>query len=329
MENNPQQKEATQPELAPSSENNVIVAPEQNNARMSYFNIQAWKAMREMAVVFHKSGAIPTYIRNPEQLIVILQTGKEMGMYPMESINNLYIIGGRVAMQSQAMLSRMIRAGVTLEWLEESENRAEVKLDGLAGRKPYTSSFTREEANKAGLIKNGGAWVTYPKQMLRWRALAFGARIYCPEVLQGMHTVEEMGNVTLSDQSGVFKAVTKEGEKKDEPKIEPEKPAETQKPVEGEIVDEAPSRQNDAPVAPHVPDSPTSQPASKNEIGLFLTLMRQKEGVGVDDMESILGYLSLIKGVEVEKIEDMSRDEIKRVTADLMKKQTMRPEEAE
>lgn len=295
-----------------SSETSQSLSPIQHSGNKgSYFNIQAWKAMREMAGVFFRSGAIPKYIANAEQLIVVLQTGKEMGLYPMEAINNLYIVNGRVAMQGALMLARLHQFGVKLEWLEETEKIAKVKFTGL-DRPDYTASFTIEEASKGGLLNKQGPWHQYPKNMLRWRALAFGTRIYCPEILQGMHTVEEMGGVEL----------------------EKEKPAEplAPKPVEGKVVE--------APKEPETIAKPTtggpsaapepgqkeipivSEPASPQEIKVFLSLLEQKEGIASDDMDSVLGYLSLAKNLEINKLEEVSRADIKKITNELLNKKT-------
>ena len=40
--------------------------------------------------------------------------------------------------------------------------------------------------------KKGSLWPDMPEQMLCYRAAAFFARLYCPEITMGMHTVEEM-----------------------------------------------------------------------------------------------------------------------------------------
>jgi hypothetical protein len=43
--------------------------------------------------------------------------------------------------------------------------------------------------------KAGSKWLTMPELMLRYRAAAFFARIYAPDITLGMHTSEEMPDI--------------------------------------------------------------------------------------------------------------------------------------
>lgn len=43
--------------------------------------------------------------------------------------------------------------------------------------------------------KSGSKWKTMPDQMFRYRAAAFFARTFCPDVLMGLQTVEETRDV--------------------------------------------------------------------------------------------------------------------------------------
>lgn len=45
------------------------------------------------------------------------------------------------------------------------------------------------------LTKNGSKWRTMPDQMFRYRSATFLARLFCPEVLMGMQTAEELEDV--------------------------------------------------------------------------------------------------------------------------------------
>jgi len=43
--------------------------------------------------------------------------------------------------------------------------------------------------------KAGSKWLTMPEQMLRYRAAAFFARIYAPDITLGMQTSDELRDV--------------------------------------------------------------------------------------------------------------------------------------
>lgn len=256
----------------------------------SYFNLQAWKAMEGMAKVFIASGAMPKHIQNGSQLMVIMQTGRELGMMPMESVNSLYIINGRVAMQSQAMLTKVLGSGIKLQWLEETDKKCVVKFSGL-GRPDYISTFTIEEATQAGLTSKGGPWKQYPKIMLRWRALALGARVFCPDVIQGLHTVEELANVDLKmTDSGVFEPVDKtppNAQNRPSQTTQPQKPVNTAPPL---------SAANDRPSGP-----------SKAQ-GEFLIKLCKQKGIPEEDpmkytRESISKRIDELKAMPDKAIE--------------------------
>lgn len=165
----------------------------------NYFNPQHWNVMKVMAETFHKSGALPAHINNAPKLMMILQTGVELGLKPMQAINSLYIVNGRIAMSAQAMLGKLLQSGVKLEWKTDSPTACEVEFSGL-DRPTYTGKFTIEEAQKAGLVKPGSPWQTYPAAMLRARAVSIGARVFCPDIISGSYTLDEVAEIKLDDE---------------------------------------------------------------------------------------------------------------------------------
>jgi hypothetical protein len=44
--------------------------------------------------------------------------------------------------------------------------------------------------------KAGSKWKTMPELMMRYRAAAFFGRLYAPEITMGMHSVEEVVDIT-------------------------------------------------------------------------------------------------------------------------------------
>ena len=175
----------------PNDQTKQVMIPNDN-----YFSPAAWNVMVQMANVFIKGAALPKHITNASQLLMILQTGKEMGLKPMQAINGIYILNGKVALYSHVMLSKVLEGGVKLKWLKDTTTEAEVEFSGL-DRAPYVSKFTIAEAQKAGLVKAGGAWTSYPSAMLRARAVSAGARVFCPDLISGAYTLEEVADVDV------------------------------------------------------------------------------------------------------------------------------------
>lgn len=58
-----------------------------------------------------------------------------------------------------------------------------------------------EMAKAEGWVgKSGSKWKTMPELMIRYRAAAFWGRLYVPEIMMGMHTMEEIEDVQYSQQ---------------------------------------------------------------------------------------------------------------------------------
>jgi hypothetical protein len=69
-------------------------------------------------------------------------------------------------------------------------------------------TYAIEDAERAGLVKEGSSWVKYPQNMLFARAISSGVRLYCPDVFNGnlVYVPEEMGVQVDEDGEPVGKA---------------------------------------------------------------------------------------------------------------------------
>jgi len=63
-------------------------------------------------------------------------------------------------------------------------------------------TVTLEMAQTEGwATKAGSKWKTMPELMLRYRAAAFFGRLYAPEILMGMQTVEESADIGSTQET--------------------------------------------------------------------------------------------------------------------------------
>ena len=155
----------------------------------------------------HKAGLLPQGV-NVAQAAAIIQTGREIGLQPMESIRSIYIVRGRISfsVQLQLALARS-RGGVKIASQEVSDKRAVVTLE--RNGETTTAEFTMDEAHKAGLTKEGGSYSKYGSQMLFWRACGIALRRIAPDCVMGMYSPEEMESVESQERKEEIKnAVT-------------------------------------------------------------------------------------------------------------------------
>lgn len=146
--------------------------------------------------VFIKSGMF-TDVKSQAQAVVKILAGRELGLAPLESMTNIYIVNGKVALQAKIIGSLIKKSGkydYTIDKLDEQECLITFFETGKDGKRAEIgkSSFTIKDAAKAGIV-NKEVWKSYPRNMLFARALSNGARWYTSDIFCG-YTAEEIEN---------------------------------------------------------------------------------------------------------------------------------------
>jgi hypothetical protein len=160
---------------------------------------------------YHKgSDGKPDYTKGkPEAVVIVLQFGSEIGMSPMQALQQLVPVNNLVSLKGDGAKALIQRSGKLATW-EEVEIGTQGKDDwGFrinASRKDTgeknTASFTVADAKRAGLWIDDAAlqrsqglrhspWYKHPRRMLKYRALGFLSRDLFPDVLSGIYTEEE------------------------------------------------------------------------------------------------------------------------------------------
>jgi len=143
------------------------------------------------------SSIVPkAYQGKPQDILVCVQWGYEMGLAPMQALQNIAVINGKPSVYGDAAMA-LVQASPVCEDVEEffenegSTNPIAVCIAKRKGRKPVTVKFSVEDAKRAGLWGKQGPWSAYPKRMMQMRARGFALRDAFPDVLKGMITAEE------------------------------------------------------------------------------------------------------------------------------------------
>jgi hypothetical protein len=148
--------------------------------------------------LFSKSNLIPnSYKGKPEDILVAIILGNELGMSPITSLQSIATINGKPSIYGDAMLALVQSSPVCMGVAEsffkavKQEDCAAVCIAYRKNRDPVTVSFSIGDAIRAGLWKKAGPWTQYPKRMLQMRARSFALRDAFPDVLRGLIAVEE------------------------------------------------------------------------------------------------------------------------------------------
>ncbi|MCK0507959.1 recombinase RecT [Aromatoleum anaerobium] len=186
--------------------NNVtaLAAPKQN---FSLAPKDLDEAMR-FADILASSSIVPKdYQRNPGNVLVAIQWGMELGLQPMQAMQNIAVINGRPSLWGDAMLA-LVKGHHAFEWIKE-----EVTDEGTtctikrAGQPEVVWTFTKEDAKRAGLLGKQGPWQQFPKRMMQMRARSFALRDAFPDALKGIHSAEEVRDMPPERDMGAAEVI--------------------------------------------------------------------------------------------------------------------------
>lgn len=164
---------------------------------------EAWRFAKYVSV----SGLAPKGITSPEAIVVALQMGREVGLPPMASLQNIAVINGRPSIWGDAQLAVCRNTGeveIFEEWFESGgkrlpRNPVTYADDTVAvcrikrrGFEPSETGFSVADAKAANLWGKDGPWKQYPFRMLKFRARSFALRDQFGDALKGLRAAEEV-----------------------------------------------------------------------------------------------------------------------------------------
>jgi RecT family len=187
----------------------------------------AWR----LSQFFAKSSLVPDDFKGkPENVLVALQLGAEVGFPPMQALQSIAVINGRPSIWGDGFLALLMNSSKyraheeyyevavqkDVETVDEHGKRITVKRwvierrEGLSlddwkrddtaavcafwrtdREAPIVVRFTVGQAKKANLLSKKGPWQEYPDRMLKLRARSWAGRDAFPDVLRGLTTREE------------------------------------------------------------------------------------------------------------------------------------------
>lgn len=150
----------------------------------------------KFAEMMAKSDIVPKdYKNNPGNVLVAIQWGMELGLQPMQAMQNIAVINGRPAIWGDAMLA-LVRSSPAFEYIKESVD-GDVATCTLKrrGEPEIVRKFSAADAKAAGLLGKAGPWTQYRDRMMQMRARAFALRDGFADVLRGMQIAEEVQDI--------------------------------------------------------------------------------------------------------------------------------------
>ena len=160
-----------------------------------FLSIATLEDALKVSKIIANSGLCPkNYEKKPDDVLVAMQMGAELGLKPMQALQNIAVINGRPSVWGDAMLA-ICRQSSQFESITERYTASpEPTYTCVVKRKnepEFISTFSEADARKAGLWTKPGVWQQYPKRMLQMRARGFALRDSFPDLLRGLLTREE------------------------------------------------------------------------------------------------------------------------------------------
>lgn len=157
---------------------------------------------QRVAKVFSDSALVPGHFQGKlANCLIALNIADRMGEDPLTVMQNLAIVSGKPCWQTQYMIARANKSGVFASRITWA---AEGKADALAvtasakladSGEVVSVAVSMAMAKADGWLKNA-KYQSMPEHMLRWRSAAMLIRLYAPEVMLGIQSVEEVEDVS-------------------------------------------------------------------------------------------------------------------------------------
>lgn len=253
-------------------------APVKQQQITAFANETAFEAAQRMAKALTSSQLVPQTFRGAENTgsaLIALEIAQRIGASPLMVMQNLNVIHGRPAWSSQFIIAALnscgrfspLRFDVTGEgdkrqcaaWAYDSTGKD--RLDG-----PAVSIATAK--SEGWYSKAGSKWQTMPELMLRYRAAAFFGRLYAPDILMGMQSVEEIVDVNGAQARQVAREAPKVS-------FKPADPTHKEDVIDGEV-QPLDVTKDILFVDSSEPITPAPLPTTKKELGVLLKEKMEK-----------------------------------------------------
>ena len=147
-----------------------------------------------------KSNMIPQEYRGkPENVLLCVQWGAELGLSPLQALQSIAIINGKPSVYGDALIAICRGSPICVDIIERIEGKGEDRVAiceaHRRGSAIVARTFSITDAKAAGLWGKAGPWKQYPSRMLQMRARGFALRDAFPDLLRGVITVEEARDI--------------------------------------------------------------------------------------------------------------------------------------
>lgn len=183
---------------------------------MGFETSDAFAHLQRVARVFNNSTLVPVQFQgepNYGNVVIALNMATRLGADPMAVLQNLYVVHGKPGWSAQFVVACVNTCGrftplqFALTGTPGTDDRTCIAwaTNKAGGERLESPAVSIAIAKKEGWFsKSGSKWQTMPELMLRYRAATFFGRLYAPDVLLGMRTVDEIIDIGGNEDGPVI-----------------------------------------------------------------------------------------------------------------------------
>lgn len=169
-----------------------------------FSTIASFEDGQRIAKGLASSDLVPAaYKNNIPNTMIALEMANRLKISPFEVMQNLDIIKGKPSWSSTFIIASINACGrfkpLRFEFVgtaKTDEYGCRAYTEDLDGNKLVGPTVTWLMVKSEGwLQKTGSKWQTMPELMFQYRAASFFGRLYAPDILKGMQTVDEVKDV--------------------------------------------------------------------------------------------------------------------------------------
>ena len=170
-----------------------------------FSTIASFEDGQRIAKGLASSDLVPqAYKGNIPNTMIALEMATRIGVSPFMVMQNLDIIQGKPSWRSSFIIAALNSCGrfkpLKFEFIGSDANAdsygCRAYTDDFDGNRITGPMVTWLRVKSEGwLSKAGSKWKTMPELMFQYRAASFFGRLYAPDILNGMQSVEEVKDV--------------------------------------------------------------------------------------------------------------------------------------
>lgn len=213
-----------------------------------FLSVERFEFAQRVAKMLATSTMIPEHFRNNiGNCLIALNLADRFMADPFMVMQNIYVVHGRPGLEGKLVIALVNQCGkfTSLQYKFDRDNSGKAKACTAYATHKETREVLEQTVTWAMVQaegwdkKPGSKWLTVPDLMFQYRSATFFARVYCPEVILGMQTIEEILDFVDMKKSsnGAYKVS----------KSEPEEPLDTSgfDKMVAEIIDYPPDKNLD------------------------------------------------------------------------------------